>query len=161
MRESRIDVDCDLQDVPMAIANANQSNKSAVESDDRDTAMSNGGTLLIRLSHDQQTSTVDLFVRDNGCGIPQQQLPRIFDSFFTTKDGPDQSGKGGTGLGLSACRTIVEQHGGRMRVESTVGKGTAFTIKLPVAPSHERSAALSTAAIGDSANALSPSAGTH
>ena len=60
-------------------------------------------------------------------------MPRIFDSFFTTKSGPDASGKGGTGLGLSICRDIIEAHHGRIRVDSTVGKGTAFTLKLPTA----------------------------
>ena len=76
---------------------------------------------------------VDLVVRDNGCGIPADKLPRIFDSFYTTKNGPDASGKGGTGLGLSMCRDIIESHHGRIRVDSTVGKGTAFTLKLPAA----------------------------
>ena len=66
-------------------------------------------------------------------GIPADKLPRIFDPFYSTKDGPDETGKGGTGLGLSSCRSIVEAHHGRIRVESTVGKGTAFTILLPVA----------------------------
>ena len=74
---------------------------------------------------------VELTVRDSGCGIPKEKLPHIFEAFFTTKAGPDATGKGGTGLGLSACRTIIEAHHGRIRVESTVGKGTAFIIKLP------------------------------
>ena len=74
-------------------------------------------------------------IRDTGSGIPSDQLPRIFDRFYTTKSGPDESGKGGTGLGLSACRDIIEAHRGRVRVESTPGKGTAFTIKLPAANS--------------------------
>ncbi|MCE2810585.1 MAG: ATP-binding protein, partial [Planctomycetaceae bacterium] len=47
--------------------------------------------------------------------------------------GPDASGKGGTGLGLTACKQIIDDHRGRIRVESTVGKGTAFTIRFPVA----------------------------
>ena len=95
-------------------------------------AMPNGGRVLIKLEHDVQSGTVDLTVRDTGSGIPPEKLRRIFEPFFTTKSGPDESGKGGTGLGLSACRTIIESHRGRIRVESTVGKGTAFTIKLPV-----------------------------
>ena len=73
------------------------------------------------------------FMRDDGVGIPADKLPRIFDPFFSTKSGPDETGKGGTGLGLSSCRSIVEAHHGRIRVQSTVGKGTAFTILLPVA----------------------------
>jgi signal transduction histidine kinase len=95
-------------------------------------AMPNGGQILIRVAEDIQAGTVDLVVRDTGVGIPAEQLPRIFGRFFTTKNGPDASGKGGTGVGLSMCRDIVETHGGRIRVESTVGKGTAFTIKLPI-----------------------------
>jgi signal transduction histidine kinase len=96
-------------------------------------AMPSGGRLLIKLRHDTEEDMVDLVVRDYGCGIPAEKLPRIFDSFFTTKSGPDASGKGGTGLGLSTCRNIIEAHHGRIRVESTPGKGTAFTLKLPVA----------------------------
>ena len=55
----------------------------------------------------------------------------IFEPFYTTKT-PDEGGNGGTGLGLSVCRQIIEQHHGRIRVESVVGKGTTFTILLPV-----------------------------
>jgi len=97
-------------------------------------AMPQGGRLSIRVAHDAEHHMVDLVVRDNGRGIPEHVLPRIFDRFFSTKSGPDATGKGGAGLGLSACRDIVEEHHGRIRVESTVGKGTAFTIKLPAAP---------------------------
>lgn len=96
-------------------------------------AMPNGGQILLKLEHDAASDMVELTVRDSGCGIAADKLPRIFDPFFTTKAGPDESGRGGTGLGLSACRTIVEAHRGRIRVESSVGRGTALTIKLPVA----------------------------
>jgi signal transduction histidine kinase len=68
-------------------------------------------------------------VADNGKGIPPEVLPKIFDPFFTTKE----VGKG-TGLGLSIVYKIVEQHGGRIDVKSTVGKGTVFTVVLPVHP---------------------------
>jgi signal transduction histidine kinase len=95
-------------------------------------AMPSGGELLLRISHDTAAGLVDLTVRDSGSGIPREQLPKIFDRFFTTKSGPDATGKGGTGVGLSACRDIVEAHQGRIRVESSVGKGTAFTVRLPV-----------------------------
>ncbi len=96
-------------------------------------AMPNGGRITIKLCHDAEADMVDLVVRDNGSGIPPEALPRIFEPFFTTKTGPDGSGKGGTGLGLATCRDIIESHRGRIRVDSTVGKGTAFTLKLPVA----------------------------
>ena len=68
---------------------------------------------------------VDLTVRDSGSGIPPEALPKIFDRYYTTKAGPDASGKGGTGVGLSMCRDIIEAHQGKIRVESTVGMGTA------------------------------------
>jgi signal transduction histidine kinase len=57
-------------------------------------------------------------------------LPKIFDPFYSTKSGPDETGKGGTGLGLSFCKEIIDAHHGRLRVESTVGRGTAFIIRL-------------------------------
>jgi signal transduction histidine kinase len=76
---------------------------------------------------------VDLTIRDTGTGIPPEVLSRIFERYFSTKQGPDASGKGGTGVGLSACREIIEAHHGKIRVESTVGIGTAFTLKLPAA----------------------------
>lgn len=96
-------------------------------------ALPGGGRILIKLSHDAETNMVDLVVRDHGTGIPQDVLPRIFEPFYTTKSGPDASGKGGTGLGLSLCRDIIESHHGRIVVASTLGKGTAFTLKLPIA----------------------------
>ena len=68
-------------------------------------------------------------IADNGKGIPPEILPRIFDPFFTTKE----VGKG-TGLGLSISYKIIEQHGGRISVDSAVGKGTRFTILLPLTP---------------------------
>jgi signal transduction histidine kinase len=96
-------------------------------------AMPNGGRLILRLEHDAAANTVDLVVRDTGTGIPADKLPRIFEPYFTTKTGPDETGMGGTGLGLSSCRQIIEAHHGRIRVDSTVGVGTQFTIKLPIA----------------------------
>jgi two-component system NtrC family sensor kinase len=71
--------------------------------------------------------TVEISVRDNGCGIPQANLQRIFDPFFTSKE----VGKG-TGLGLSVSYGIVKAHGGRITVESSVGEGTVFHVQLPV-----------------------------
>ena len=95
-------------------------------------AMAGGGELLLRIAHDEAAGLVDLTVRDSGSGIPRDQLPRLFERYYTTKAGPDATGKGGTGVGLSTCRDIVEAHRDRIRVESTVGKGTAFTVRLPV-----------------------------
>jgi len=96
-------------------------------------AMPRGGRIIIRIVPDPAAGTVDLTVRDTGSGIPPDVLPRIFERYFSTKQGPDASGKGGTGVGLAACREIIEAHQGKIRVESTVGVGTAFTLKLPAA----------------------------
>jgi signal transduction histidine kinase len=96
-------------------------------------AMPRGGRIMIRIAPDAAAGTVDVTVRDTGSGIPADILPRIFDRYFTTKQGPDASGKGGTGVGLATCREIIEAHRGKIRVESTVGAGTAFTLKLPAA----------------------------
>jgi two-component system, NtrC family, sensor kinase len=90
-----------------------------------------GGTVLIQLADSDDREMVILTIRDNGSGISPAVLPKIFDPYFTTKAGPDASGRGGTGIGLSACKEIIDTHKGRIRVDSTPGKGTAFTIRLP------------------------------
>ncbi len=130
----RIRVVKNIEQVPRALVNGNQIQQVLLNLlINARQAMPDGGEVRIGLNHDPDSQTVDLQIRDNGGGIPQDKLRNIFDPFFTTKNGPDESGKGGTGLGLSACHDIIQAHRGRIRVESTVGKGTAFTIKLPVA----------------------------
>jgi signal transduction histidine kinase len=93
-------------------------------------AMPRGGHLRIELGENQRTHMVELKVSDTGVGIPPDRLRLIFEPFYTTKE-PDANGHGGTGLGLSVCRQIIDQHHGRIRVESLVGKGATFTVKLP------------------------------
>ena len=94
-------------------------------------AMPDGGRLQIRIGFDEKDDQVVWQVRDWGTGIPDDVLPHIFEPFFTTKKGPDSSGKGGTGVGLASCKDIVQKHGGKIRVDSAVGKGTAFTLRFP------------------------------
>jgi signal transduction histidine kinase len=133
LRKYRVSVDTQIHPVPPANAIGNQIQQILLNLlINARQAMSEGGRIFIGLSHDAVSETVDLSVRDTGSGIPADKLQRIFDPFFSTKKGPDDSGKGGTGLGLSTCRNIIEHHRGRIRVESTVGVGTCFTIKLPV-----------------------------
>jgi PAS domain S-box-containing protein len=70
-------------------------------------------------------------VRDSGCGIPPEQLPHVFDRFWQARRGAKQRG---TGLGLAISKGIVEAHGGSIRAESEVGRGSTFQFTLPVAP---------------------------
>src|SRR5206468_900917 len=90
--------------------------------------------LTLTASADPGQSRVAIEVADTGPGIPPEVLSRLFEPFFTTKP-PGQ----GTGLGLSLCRGIVEEHAGSITVESGVGQGARFRIELPVtAPEAER-----------------------
>jgi PAS domain S-box-containing protein len=88
-------------------------------------AMPDGGEITIETAYDPPARSVRLVVRDTGTGITPEVLPKIFDPFFTTK--PD-----GTGLGLSVSHGIIHDHQGSVDVESQVGKGTTFTVTLPV-----------------------------
>ncbi len=134
MSKYRIAVETSLPSVPEVLAIGNQIQQVLLNLlINARQAMPNGGRVIIKLEHDAAANTVDLTVRDTGSGIPAEKLPRIFEPFYTTKQGPDESGKGGTGLGLSACKSIIVAHGGRMKVNSTVGKGTEFILKLPAA----------------------------
>src|SRR5207247_9934119 len=94
-------------------------------------AMPRGGHLRIEVRDNARGQMVEIRVTDTGVGIPPEQLRLIFEPFYTTKE-PDEHGHGGTGLGLSVCRQIIEQHQGRLRLESIVGKGSTFTVKLPL-----------------------------
>ena len=95
-------------------------------------AMEGGGRLILRLAPALNGTCVDLTVRDTGSGMEPDVMRRMFEPNFSTKAGPDETGKGGSGLGLAACLEIVEGHRGRIRVESTPGKGTAITVRFPI-----------------------------
>jgi signal transduction histidine kinase len=149
LNKYRITVERQVPVVPLAWASPNQIQQVLLNLlINARQAMPQGGRVIVRLSHDTENNLVELLVRDNGCGMSQETTRRVFDPFFTTKSGPDASGKGGTGLGLSACRDIIEAHRGRIRVQSTPGKGTAFTIMLPIATEPVVVPAPSTVAVG-------------
>jgi signal transduction histidine kinase len=100
-------------------------------------AMPQGGIIRVRLGLDANGRKAELSVTDAGIGIAAGDLRRIFEPFYSTKTGPDAAGQGGTGLGLSVCRDIVEAHHGRLRAESRLGQGSTFTLILPACPPTE------------------------
>jgi PAS domain S-box-containing protein len=93
-------------------------------------AMPQGGTLSITTS--QKNGYAEIQISDTGIGISRENIDRIFDSFFTTKDSVK-----GVGLGLSVCYGFIKDHGGDIKVDSAVGKGTTFCITLPNNPPEE------------------------
>lgn len=133
MRKHRIQIERDFAaDTPLAMGNGSEIQRVLLNLlINARQAMPEGGTIVLSTRRDDPMLVLTL--RDYGCGIAEAELPRIFEPFYTTKQGPDESGKGGTGLGLAACKDIIESHRGRIRVESTVGEGTAFIIRLPIA----------------------------
>ena len=90
-------------------------------------AMDGDGSLNLITRHDLATDSVEVKIGDSGCGIHKEDMDKLFDPFFTTKDVGH-----GTGLGLAISYGIIKAHNGVIAVESEVGKGTTFTIKLPV-----------------------------
>jgi two-component system, NtrC family, sensor kinase len=89
-------------------------------------AMDGGGRLEISTGRVDEEDLLHVTIADSGCGIPQEDLKKIFDPFFSTKE--DR----GTGLGLSVSYGIIENHGGRIEVHSKVGKGTKFVLFFPL-----------------------------
>ena len=92
-------------------------------------AMPQGGTLTIsssvKVNPDSRQDLLQIVIKDTGHGVREKDRPYVFDPFFTTKEG-------GTGLGLSIVYSIVQKHNGRIEVESELGKGSSFTLSLPI-----------------------------
>ncbi len=118
---------CIPRDLPMISADANQLSQilmnlllNAAQ------ATPPGGKITMLADKVKFADTIELRVRDTGCGIPADILPHVFEPFFTTKRGR------GTGLGLSITQSYVRSHGGDIHVESTPGYGTTARITLPI-----------------------------
>jgi signal transduction histidine kinase len=92
-------------------------------------AMPNGGKLRITTSNGDAVSVT---VSDTGSGIAQEHIQRIYDPFFTTKATPQDGQKRGTGLGLSVTYGIIQEHAGKIRVESSPEEGTTFYLDFPL-----------------------------
>ena len=90
-------------------------------------AMPEGGQIRIRTGANDQY--VFIAISDTGMGIKEEDLENIFEPFFTTKEKEQ-----GTGLGLSLCKRLIEANAGKIEVDSKVGKGTTFTIMIPISP---------------------------
>jgi len=92
-------------------------------------AMQGGGTLRIVTANGDG---VRVSVSDTGGGIAEENINRIYDPFFTTKTAPGDGQNRGTGLGLSVSYGIIQEHAGKIRVESSVGQGTTFHLDFPL-----------------------------
>ena len=95
-------------------------------------AMPQGGNLWLTTKFFPEQEQLQIVVRDDGSGIPPEILPRIFEPFLTTKE----TGRG-VGLGLAVSRSILERHGGTIEVQSEFGRGTTFTVTLPLRSDHD------------------------
>lgn len=93
-------------------------------------AIQHSGCITVR-THAESDTNLRLEIRDTGCGIPPEHLDKLFEPFFTTKP----VGKG-IGIGLSTCYNIVHDHGGCIRVSSTPGHGSSFTVVIPLGEEH-------------------------
>lgn len=130
MRVNNVDVQTELaSDLPITMADFHQMQQVFVNiianADQAMTEAHGKGKLSVRSQW--SGDTIKITLADDGPGIPQEDLERIFEPFYTTKE----EGKG-TGLGLDICHGIVEAHGGRLRATSNVGEGTTFVIEIPV-----------------------------
>jgi len=126
MEKQRIHVQKEFQDLPMILMDREQIKQvalnlllNAVQ------AMPRGGTLTLRGQNSKDGQWITIFIQDSGVGIPDEDMNKLFNPFFSTKEG-------GIGLGLSIAHRIIDQHHGKIEVESDPGKGTLFTIWLPI-----------------------------
>ena len=133
IRKGKVEVHSDMPDHPVWVTYDAQQIEQVIINlvQNAVQAMPEGGDLAIRLT--QSNGEAVLEVEDSGVGISQENLSRIFEPFFTTKP----EGKG-TGMGLAVSYGIISRHGGQIDVESEIGEGSTFTIRLPMEPSENR-----------------------
>jgi two-component system NtrC family sensor kinase len=93
-------------------------------------AMSSGGSLRVAT---ELNGRVGVLIADTGSGIAPEHMQRIYDPFFTTKNAPSEGNRRGTGLGLAVTYGIIQEHSGRIHVDSAVGHGTTFRLEFPAA----------------------------
>jgi signal transduction histidine kinase len=98
----------------------------------RQAMLGKGGSLTVKAASAPESNEIRIQVIDTGPGIPEKLLPKIFQPFFTTKGTSRNGEPRGTGLGLAICKDIIAAHKGRIEVTSELGKGTCFTVILPI-----------------------------
>jgi two-component system, NtrC family, sensor kinase len=129
MSKSKIEIKKELKEnLSKAVADAGQMQQVYLNMiiNAMDAMEKSGGSLIIS-SDEAEGQWVDVKFADTGHGIPPDKIEEIFKPLYTTKE----EGKG-TGLGLAICKEIMDKHHGKILVESGVGKGTIFTIRLPI-----------------------------
>ncbi len=131
--QSNIQIATKFEKVPRTLVSAGKIQQLILNllSNAVDAISSNGGVIVLTIS--RQDESVVLRISDSGSGIPEHQIEEIFNPFFSTKGVWGTDNNSGTGLGLAICRNIAEEHDGKLSVESTLGKGTTFVLKLPLA----------------------------
>jgi two-component system, NtrC family, sensor kinase len=136
MKTARIKIERTGEDLPVIIGNAGKLQQVFLNLilNAKD-AMPDGGILRID-THVNGAAIVR--ISDTGSGIAPENLVRIFDPFFTTKNGNGASERRGTGLGLAVSYGIIQEHGGKIRVDSRVGEGTTFTLEFPMMRARKR-----------------------
>jgi two-component system NtrC family sensor kinase len=131
-RKKQVELQMDLGELPQVTCYAAKINQVLMNllTNAIDACPEGGaGVVTVRTRREDDGSGVRIEVTDNGAGIEPEHLARIFDPFFTTKPVGQ-----GTGLGLSISYGIIQDHGGTIDVDSTMGQGTTFTVTLPVSP---------------------------
>lgn len=127
LAQRQVALACELGDPdPVALADASQLRQclvNLVRNAAEAVAAKGGGTVVLRSRQDGARVVIE--VEDDGIGIPPDVLPKLFDPFFSTKEG-------GSGLGLALTNQIVKDHGGELSVTSAIGRGTTFTVRLPI-----------------------------
>jgi signal transduction histidine kinase len=132
LRKSHIEIVREIELVPPTVCDLGQIAQVVLNlvTNARDAMKPEGGTLTIGLR--EHNDTIEISVGDTGCGIPEDLRDKIFEPFVTTKGALGGSQTPGTGLGLSVSYGIVRDHGGEILVESSVGRGTTLTVRLPI-----------------------------
>jgi signal transduction histidine kinase len=142
LRKSHIEIVRQVEPVQSTICDLGQLSQVVLNliTNARDAMKPQGGTLTIGLR--ERRGWLELSVSDTGSGIPEEIRDKIFEPFVTTKGALGGSQTPGTGLGLSVSYGIVQEHGGTITVESTLGRGTTMTVRLPVVLGVEREVAV-------------------